>query len=387
MVSLDRAALRIESRLLHGPIASRVEGALVLPIFRSTVFESGPPESELRYARRSNLPNQLSVAAQIADLEGAEQGLVAASGMAAVSAVLLALLRSGDHLLVQEGVYGGTRLWLRERAAALGWSVDSFDGTEPDTWAAKRRPNTRVVWVESLTNPLLRVADHEAVVRFARAHGLVSVIDNTFASPINFRPLVLGYDLAVHSATKYLNGHHDVVAGAIAGGAPLLAQIRDVLSQLGGCLDPQACYLLQRGLHTLALRVERQNANALALARALEAHPQVRFVGYPGLASHPEHGRAARLFGGGGGVLVFAPAGGVDAVERLVDRVQLAAEGPSLGGVRTTLARPARTSHAGLSRAELAAAGIPPDLVRIAVGIEAAEDLIADFTRALEPDP
>jgi cystathionine beta-lyase/cystathionine gamma-synthase len=227
------------------------------------------------------------------------------------------------------------------------------------------------------------VIDHRAVVEFARRAKLVSLIDNTFASPVNFQPAEIGYDLSLHSATKYLNGHSDVVAGAVIGKAELVDQVRRRLNHLGGTLDPEACYLLYRGLRTLVLRVERQNENALQLARFLHDHEAVARVHYPGLPSHPHHERAASLFRGFGGMLSFELAGGPAAVARFLAAVRLAVVGPSLGGVETLLTQPARTSHAALSPAQRAAMGISDDLIRMSVGIEAVADLSADLQQAL----
>jgi cystathionine beta-lyase/cystathionine gamma-synthase len=225
------------------------------------------------------------------------------------------------------------------------------------------------------------VADLEGVVEFARAHHLVSIIDNTFATPINYRPIAAGFDLALHSATKYLNGHSDIVAGAVAGSAAIIERIRHRANHLGGCLDPHAAFLLKRGLKTLALRVRFQNDSTLKIARFLETHPNVARVNYAGLASHPRHERARRLFAGFGGVLSFELAG--DATEEFTRRVRIPALAPSLGGVHTLLTRPATTSHAGLSREERLGLGISDALLRLSVGIEATEDLLEDLQQAL----
>ena len=245
------------------------------------------------------------------------------------------------------------------------------------------RPTTRVFYVEAITNPLLEVIALEEVVAFARAHGLVSVIDATMATPINFRPIAHGYDLVLHSATKYLNGHSDLVAGVVAGSAERVGVAKRLLDHLGGVLDAHACFLLHRGLKTLALRVRHQNDSALALARFLAAHGRVADVRYPGLETHPGHARARRLFSGFGGMVSFRPKGGTAAAERFVDRVTLAINGPSLGGPESLVTRPAVTSHGGLSAEERARAGIDDDLVRVSVGLEAVEDLCEDFDRAL----
>jgi cystathionine beta-lyase/cystathionine gamma-synthase len=234
-----------------------------------------------------------------------------------------------------------------------------------------------------MTNPLLEVADLESVVQFAREHGLISIIDNTFATPVNFRPLTAGFDICLHSATKYLNGHTDIVAGAVIGTAAAIEQIRHRANHLGGSLDPHAAFLLKRGLKTLALRVRYQNDSTQRIAEFLEQHPAVLKVNYPGLESHPRHARARRLFAGYGGVLSFELEGGERRAEDFAHRVRIPAVAPSLGGVQTLLTRPATTSHAGLPREERLRLGINDGLLRLSVGIEATEDLLEDFRQAL----
>jgi len=235
-----------------------------------------------------------------------------------------------------------------------------------------------------MTNPLLEVADLEGVVEFARAHGLVSIIDNTFATPVNFRPLATGFDLSLHSASKYLNGHADIVAGVVAGSATTIERIRQRANHLGGCLDPHAAFLLKRGLKTLALRVRYQNDSTLKVAQFLAGQPRVARVNYPGLASHPRHARARTLFAGFGGVLSFEIKGPVSAADRFESRVRIPAVAPSLGGVQTLLTRPSRTSHAGLEPAERERLGITDGLLRLSVGIESTEDLLEDLSQALD---
>jgi len=235
-----------------------------------------------------------------------------------------------------------------------------------------------------MTNPLLQVADLRATVEFARAHGLVSVIDNTFASPVNFRPPEWGFDLSLHSGTKYLNGHSDIVAGAVIGRADLIEKITHKLNHLGGSLDPHACFLLHRGLKTLAIRVKCQNENGLRIAQFLETHPAVEVIHYPGLESHPGHRRAREMFDGFSGMLSFEPKDGVEGAERFVRKVRLPIVAPSLGGVETLITRPATTSHAGLSPQERQTLGITDSLIRVSVGIEAVEELMEDFDHGLQ---
>jgi cystathionine beta-lyase/cystathionine gamma-synthase len=375
---------RIETQLVHaGEPLPRIAGAVEMPIFQSATYEYAGEGSydDVRYLRINNTPSQLALHAKIAALEHAEAALVSASGMSAITTTLLTMLSPGDHLLAQRCLYGGTYDFVRQEFTRLGIHYDFVDADRPDTWASRLRPTTRAVYVEAMTNPLLEVADLEGVVAFARAHGLTSIIDSTFASPVNYLPLVAGFDLALHSATKYLNGHSDIVAGAVAGSAANIERIRHYANHLGGSLDPHAAFLLKRGLKTLALRVRFQNDSTLKIASFLESHPKVARVNYPGLASHPRHARAQRLFSGFGGVLSFELAGGgADAFAR---RVRIPTVAPSLGGVHTLLTRPATTSHAGLSPQERATLGISDELLRLSVGIEATEDLIEDLDQAL----
>lgn len=376
----------IETEVIRGTHdAARFEGAQVTPIVRSTVFEAGEQVDyhNIRYGRLSTLANQLEAAQVLARVEGAEAGLVTGSGMAAITTTLIAVLRSGGHVLAQRPLYGATQQFVSQRLGELGIGHCFIDVRKPDTWQAALTPDTRAIYVEAISNPLLVVADHARIAEFARAHRLVAIIDNTFASPVNFRPIELGFDLVLHSATKYLNGHSDVIMGAVLGSAERISSIKLWLDTLGGTADPEACYLLRRGLKTLALRVERQNANALALARHLEGHEKVAKVIYPGLASHPDHAVAARLFGGFGGMLACELTGGAEAASRFVRHVRVAVHSASLGGPETLLTIPATTSHAGLGAEARAEAGISDGLVRISTGFEHIDDLIGDFDAAL----
>ena len=378
---------RLETRAIHaGEPRPRYEGAAVPPIFQSTVFEhSGEARAydEVRYPRLNNLPNQVILGQKIAALEGTEEALVTASGMAAISTALLTACGKDGHLLIQEHLYGGTHTFVVEQFDAFGLSYDFIDPDDAASWPKALRPNTRGIYVETMANPLLQVADHRAVVEFAKEKGILAIIDNTFATPVNFRPVELGFDLVLHSATKYLNGHSDIAAGVVAGTAKWVSRVRHQLNHLGGSLDAHACFLLHRGLKTLVLRVRQQNQSAMALARYLSTHPGVEAVNYPGLESHPRHGRARELFGGFGGMLSLELRGGLEAARRFLERVEIPVQGPSLGGPETLVTRPVTTSHAGLSRDELERLGIAEGLLRVSVGLEAAEDLIADFEQAL----
>ena len=376
----------IETQLVHaGEPSPRIGGAVEMPIFQSATYEYTGEGSyhDIRYLRINNTPSQTALHAKLATLEGGEAALVMASGMAAISTTLLTVLAPGDHLLAQNGLYGGTHDLVAEEFPRLGIQRDFIDADRRDSWSALLRPNTRAIYVEAMTNPLLEVADLEGVVQFARAHGLTSIIDNTFATPVNFRPLAAGFDLCLHSATKYLNGHTDIVAGAVIGTAATIEGIRHRANHLGGSLDPHAAFLLKRGLKTLALRVRYQNDSTQRIAEFLEKHPAVVKVNYPGLESHPRHARARRLFAGYGGVLSFELEGGERRAQEFAQRVTLPAIAPSLGGVQTLLTRPATTSHAGLPREERLRLGIRDGLLRLSVGIEATDDLLEDFRQAL----
>lgn len=372
------------TRVIHSG-AQRVEGAVSTPVFQTAMYLYGAQgaDPELRYIRLNNTPNHRELHAKLAALEGAEAALVAGSGMAAISTALLSVLGAGDHLLAQDQLYGGAHGLFHQVLPDLGIAVDLVDGGDPATWEAKLRPRTRALYLESISNPLVRVPDVEAGVAFARAHGLVTLIDNTFPSPVNFRPAEWGVDLSLHSCTKYLNGHSDLVAGAVIGRAELVERVAKRLSRLGGTLDPHACWLLDRGIKTLAVRMQRHEANAGAVARFLERHPAVERVHYPGLASHPDHARAERLFDGFSGMLAFEPRGGAAAARRFVERVELFLAAPSLGGVESLVSLPAMTSHAGMDPDERRRSGISDGLVRLSVGIEDERDLLRDLERAL----
>jgi cystathionine beta-lyase/cystathionine gamma-synthase len=376
----------IETRVVHSA-EPRLHATVVLPIFQTAMHLTprGGEEAynDIKYLRLSNSPNHEVLGEKLAALENAEAGLVAASGMAAISTALLTVLENGDHLLAQDCLYGGTHELVTRDLPALGIEYDFIDGTNPSSWEAKVRPSTKAVYVESISNPLMGVSDLEAVVAFAKRHGLVSLIDNTFASPINFRPVEWGFDLSLHSATKYLNGHADVVAGVVIGSEELVERVRHKMNLFGGSLDPHACFLLQRGIKTLALRVRQHNLSALQIARFLEEHPAIVRVNYPGLESSSEHARASKLFDGYGGMLSFELGGGRDAAERFMGRVTIALIAPSLGGVESLLTRPAGTSHSGLRPDEREAIGIRDGLVRMSVGIESTDELIDDLRAAL----
>jgi cystathionine gamma-synthase/cystathionine gamma-lyase/cystathionine beta-lyase len=362
------------------------DGSVVFPIYQGTVYETEPGAGyhDLKYIRLNSTPSQQYLHGKLAALEGAEAAVATSSGMAAVTSILLSLMRAGDHLIASECLYGGTHDFLTGHAADLGWTCSFVDAGRPETWEAARTDRTRVFLVETITNPLMRVGLLDRVAAFGRREGIVTVIDSTFASPVNFRPLQAGFDLVFHSATKYLGGHSDLVAGAVMGGTDLVERVRKTVNLFGGSLDPHAGFLLARGIKTLSLRVQAQNANALALARFLEDHPAVAAVNYPGLASHPDHAHAAELLSGFGGMLSLRLHGGEQAAQALADAVTLAYSAVSLGGVETLVTRPAATSHAGMSPQDRDSLGITADLIRVSTGIEGTQDLVGDFAQALE---
>ncbi|HJN30664.1 MAG TPA: aminotransferase class I/II-fold pyridoxal phosphate-dependent enzyme [Candidatus Latescibacteria bacterium] len=379
---------QFSTRLIHDSEEPRIEGAVSLPIFQSATYRATSGDEttydDIRYLRLSNSPNHQRLAQKLAGLCEAEAALVTGSGMAAISTTLLSLVKTGDHILAQDCLYGGTLSFLHEEAPGLGIDVDFVDAEEPDSWAEVCRPQTRLFYVETMSNPLLKVPDLPAVVDFCQQHSLTSLIDNTFASPALFQPLSMGFDVELHSATKYLNGHSDIVAGCVASTREHISTITHRLNHLGGILDPHACFLLHRGLKTLELRMTQQCHNAQMLAERLQEHPDVSQVHYPGLSSHPAHQRASEWFGGCGGVLSFSVVGDGARAQRLLNQLTLAVDAPSLGGVETLVSRPAVSSHAGQSAQQRQTLGISDQLIRVAVGIEAAQDLWDDFEQALD---
>jgi len=376
----------IDTKLIHAG-EPRILGAVAMPIFQSATFDAAGQASyhDARYIRLNNTPNHTALNTKLAILEGGEAAIVTASGMAAITTTLLTVLATGDRVLAQRGVYGGTHGFLTNECAALGIGVDWIDANDRSSWERARGPRTRAIFVEAMTNPLLEVGDLEGVAPFARAYGLVSIIDNTFATPVNFRPLELGFDIVVHSCTKYMNGHDDIVAGVAIGSAQWVQRITHRLNHLGGSLDPHAAFLLHRGLKTLAVRVRHQNESGQRIAEFLHAHRAVERVYYAGLPSHPSHARARALFTGCAGTLSFDLVGGAAAAQTFVSRLRLPIQAPSLGGVETLVMLPALISHANLAPEERRALGVGDGLIRMSLGIESADDLIADLDHALQP--
>jgi cystathionine beta-lyase/cystathionine gamma-synthase len=376
----------LKTKLIHaGEPQPRIEGAVSMPVFQSANFEYGDEKDyhSVRYIRLNNTPNHVALHAKLAAIENAEAALVTASGMAAISTTLLSVLSAGDHLLIQDCLYGGTHDLVTKDLGAFGITYDFIDADDPSSWSKHLRPSTRAIYVETMSNPLLQTPDLEGVVKFARGNRLVSMIDNTFASPVNFRPAEWGFDLSLHSCTKFLNGHSDIVAGAVIGSASLVSQIKHRLDHLGGSLDPHAAVLLHRGMKTLALRMAQHNQSAAAIARFLQRHSRVERVYYPGLPTDKGQRRARRLFDGFGGVMSFELRGGVEEARRFMRRLTLPIVAPSLGGVDTLITRPSTTSHSGMKPAERRRLGISDRLIRLSVGIESTDDLIEDLRQAL----
>jgi cystathionine beta-lyase/cystathionine gamma-synthase len=343
-------------------------------------FAEGKSKAYL-YTRYGN-PTLAVAEAKIADMENGEAGLVTASGTAAISSALLAVLKSSDEVIATRQLYGGSFRLFRDTLPRLGIRTHHV---EADLEGVDRlvNANTRALYVESPTNPLLQLVDLKKAVGLARKHNLVSLIDSTFGSPVLQKPLDLGFDLVLHSATKYLGGHSDIVAGAVVGSHQWVEKVRQVMIHLGGSMDPDPAYLLIRGLKTLELRVRRQCETAMVVARFLERHPKVTRVHYPGLASHPDHRLARKQMRGFGGMLAFDVKGGLAAARRFCDRTRIFLLAASLGGVESLIVLPIYTSHYRMSAAELAAVGVQPGTVRVSVGLEDPADLIADLRQAL----
>jgi cystathionine gamma-synthase len=378
---------------VHGGERDRRENdALTTPIYQTSTYTFANSEEvrayqEGRVARdeygRYGNPTWRAVERKLAALEGGEDAVLFASGMCAATTTFLAMLPQGAHLVVTGDCYRRTRQFIRQYLTKLGVETTVIEPADTQKLAAALRPETRLFFTESPTNPYLRVIDVADAAHVCHARGVHVMIDSTFASPVNQRALEEGADLVIHSATKYLGGHNDLMAGAAVGSRPFVAALRDAVGVLGGVLDPHAAYLLLRGLKTLALRMERHNANGLAVARWLEAHPKVRRVWYPGLASHPDHQVATRTLRGFGGVVTFELAADFDGTCRFVDALRIPYIGPSLGGVESLVEMPATMSYWDLSRDERYALGITDSLVRLSLGVEDEVDLIADLERAL----
>ena len=383
------------TRAIHaGKLEPTIFGEVSVPIFQTSTFAfPSAEEGAARFAgsapgyiyTRLDNPTIAALETTLASLEGGGAAMAAATGMAAIATVFLTLLGRGDHVVATKCIYGATRVLLETELARFGVEVSFVDTSRIDNLQPALRPNTRMVYLESPTNPTMELTDLEAACAIARAAGALSVVDNTFASPYLQRPLELGADVVVHSLTKFINGHSDVVGGAIVVRDPALAKtLRRGLILFGGTMDPHQAWLIQRGVRTLPLRLEKAQENAARLAQFLAGHPKVTWVSYPGLARHPQHAIACRQMDGFGAMICFGVEGGVTAGARLMNSVRLITLAVSLGGVETLIEHPASMTHALVPRAEREEAGIRDELVRLSVGCEAYEDLEADLSQALE---
>jgi cystathionine beta-lyase/cystathionine gamma-synthase len=381
------------TRLIHVADGSNNDVApLTTPIYETTtfVFENAQEvrdynegrSTKFLYSRYAN-PTVLAVEEKIASLEGADSALVFSSGQAATTTALLALLASGDEVVCSGAIYGGTLHLIADLLPKFGIRPRFVSIEELGRPESILSSSTKLVWFESPINPTLRCVDVAAVAAACRARGVVSVLDNTFASPINQQPLALGVDVVMHSATKYLNGHSDVTAGALAGPKDLIEKMLKARKLVGAILDPYAAYALGRGLKTLAVRVDRQNASALAVARQLEQRGRVERVYYPGLESHPDHAIAKRQMSGFGGMVCLDLGGGYDRAARFFDRLKVIKRAASLGGVESLCSLPVLTSQWGHSDEELRRAGVTPSMARLSIGLEDPEDLVGDVEQAL----
>ncbi len=382
------------TRAVHGGAPSVEPGrSITAPIVHASTYPfedtaelkaymRGELERPHEYGRYGN-PTVERAAAKLAALEGAQACVLMSSGMAAITTTLLTLLRGGQHAVFTADVYRKTRLFAQSVLTRLGVEV-SVVAPEIDQIEAALRPNTKLIFTEAPTNPYLRMVDVAALTQLAKSRRIKTIIDSTFATPINFRPLESGIDLVIHSVTKYLGGHNDLLGGAVLGGQGLVSAVAEQVGTFGAVLDANSAFLLIRGLKTLALRMERHNQSALTIATALERHPAVAEVWYPMLESHRDHGLARRYLRGGGGVISFELRGGLEAGTRVCDAVTIPKIAPSLGGVESLIEQPALMSFFDLEPEQRAAIGIREGLVRMSVGIEDCADLLADLMQALD---
>ena len=370
---------------IHGDPHRRPDWTPVVPpVMQSSTFTNpvGSAE-EVMYSRYGNNPNQVALGKKYALLEGTEAAVFVSSGMAATALAHLAVLRPGDHLVTSSWIYGGTKRLFDEEFGRLGIDVTYVNPDQPRLWRRSVRKSTRAIFVETPTNPLMRVLDLTPVAQIARDSGLALLVDGTFASPVNFRPLEHGADIVITSATKYLNGHSDVIAGAVAGSASLIEEVIRLMTLWGQAIDPHTAWLIDRGLRTLEVRMARHNENGMAVAQWASQHPAIVRVHYPGLPSHPEHEQAKEVLNGFGGMVGLEIKGGVRATEKMLRKLKVITHAPSLAGVESLVSEPRLTSHSRLSDEQRAKLGIPDGFVRLSCGLENAPDIIADLEQAL----
>jgi cystathionine beta-lyase/cystathionine gamma-synthase len=377
--------LGFSTTAIHGNPRRRPDWSPVAPsIVQSSTFTNPVgSEDDILYGRYGNTPNQVAVAEKYALLEGAEAAIFLASGMGATALAHLAVLRPGDHLLSSSWIYGGTQALFDEELGRFGIEITYVRPDQPRLWRRSVRKGTRAIFIETPTNPLMRLVDMIPVAQVAKEFGLALLVDATFASPINFRPLEHGADVAITSATKYLNGHSDVVAGAVAGSTAVVEEVNRLMRRWGQAIDPHTAWMVDRGMRTLALRMERHNLNGLAVARWAETQAGFAKVHYPGLPSHPDHARAKKVLDGYGGMVGLELKAGPKAAERLLKRLKLVLHAPSLAGVESLVSEPRLTSHKELTPSARAALGIPDGFLRLSCGIEDSDDIIADLAQAL----
>jgi cystathionine beta-lyase/cystathionine gamma-synthase len=378
--------LGLSTTAIHGGAPQSTPGSPVTaPLVQSVnyVQETGTSEG-LQYTRYGNTPNAERVQRRLAMLEGSEAALVLSSGMGATSCAMLALLRSGDHLITSSWIYGGTRKLFTEDLPGMGIEVTFVNPLEPRAWRKGLRKTTRVLFLESPVNPTCRVLELNSLQSLAHSEGIALVVDSTFASPVNFRPIEHGVDVVIHSATKYLNGHHDILAGVVCGNEPFIDEVRRKMMVWGQAPDPFACWLLERGLKTIDVRVKRQNENAMRIAEWCSTRTEIAKVHYPGLPSHPDHQIAKSILDGFGGMLAIELKGGGPSALRFVQSLKVFTYAASLGGVDSLVIEPRYSSHEHMTPAERARIGIPDGFLRVSVGIENVEDLIADIEQALQ---
>ncbi|WP_282050752.1 trans-sulfuration enzyme family protein [Maribacter aquivivus] len=354
----------------------------ISPLYMSTSYAYEDVDVK-RYPRYFNTPNQEGLCKKVAALEHAESALIFGSGMAAVSTALLAFLKAGDHVVLQQTLYGGTYNLINEEFAKFGIEYSFTEGWQADAFEAQIKENTKVIYIETPSNPLLTITDLEAIAKIAKKHGLVTMIDNTFASPVNQNPIDFGIDVVIHSATKYMGGHSDICAGAVASTTEYMDRIFQLAKNFGGSLSDYTVWLLERSIKTMGIRVRAQNESALAMAHFLDGLPQIEKVYYPGLPSHPEHELAKKQMKGFGGMLSFELNGDLDA-SLFQKALSLIKPSMSLAGVESTVISPTKTSHALMSAEVRAEQGIADGLIRFSVGIEEIEDLKEDILQALE---
>jgi cystathionine beta-lyase/cystathionine gamma-synthase len=370
---------------IHGIPHRRPDWSPIAPALQqsSTFVNPVGSDDEVLYSRYGNNPNQLTLAKKYALLEGAEDAIFVASGMGATALAHLAMLRPGDHLISSSWIYGGTQLLFDHELARFGIDVTYVNPEQPRHWRKAVRKSTRAIFVETPTNPLMRIIDLGPIAYIAEKEGLALMVDATFASPVNFRPIEHGADVVITSATKYLNGHSDVIAGAVAGSPSFVEEVNRLMRLWGQAIDPHAAWLIDRGMRTLAIRMERHNANGLAVAQWAEQQDAFARVHYPGLPSHPDHEHARSVLTGFGGMVGLELTGGAAAAERLLNRLELITHAPSLAGVETLVSEPRLTSHKSIGSDGRAKIGIPDGFLRLSCGIEDAGDIIGDLERGL----